>query len=48
MDRIRKERGYNYEDLVELLPAKIPNYEEQVGLNSARSFYLLCSLVGSF
>lgn len=30
MERIKKERGYTYEDVIEISPEKLPNYEEKV------------------
>ena len=30
LDKIKKDRGYNYEDVIELLPEKLPNYEEMI------------------
>jgi 1,2-dihydroxy-3-keto-5-methylthiopentene dioxygenase len=30
LDKIKKDRGYNYEDVIEISPEKLPNYEEKV------------------
>lgn len=38
LDQIKKDRGYNYEDVIEISPEKLPNYEEKV-------YYFICSLI---
>lgn len=30
LEKIKKERGYNYEDNIECTPEKLPNYEQKV------------------
>ncbi|KAG0625498.1 hypothetical protein M758_2G060100 [Ceratodon purpureus] len=30
LQKIRKERGYNYEDFIEVCPEKLPNYETKI------------------
>lgn len=30
VDKIKKDRGYTYEDLIEISKDKLPNYEEKV------------------
>ncbi|XP_046462680.1 1,2-dihydroxy-3-keto-5-methylthiopentene dioxygenase-like [Daphnia pulex] len=30
LDKIKKDRGYNYEDVIEISPEKLPNYEEKL------------------
>ena len=46
LDKIKKDRGYSYEDVIEISPEKLPNYEEKVcisifnNLNSIDYFYL--------
>ncbi|XP_071955770.1 acireductone dioxygenase-like [Antedon mediterranea] len=30
LDKIRKERGYSYEDFITVSPEKLPNYEEKI------------------
>lgn len=32
LDKIKKDRGYNYEDVIEISPEKLPNYEEKVNI----------------
>ena len=34
VDQIKKERGYNYEDVVEISEEKLPNYAELVSCAS--------------
>lgn len=32
-EELKKERGYTYEDVIEISPDKLPNYEEKVSIN---------------
>ena len=34
LEKVKKERGYNYSDVIEVSPETLPNYETKVSFNN--------------